>query len=178
MLMPLGDLKAIYELLFRDGVLVAKKDKRPQSKHPEIRGVTNLQVIKAMTSLKSRGYVRETYSWKHFYWYLNNEGIAYLRDYLKLPPEIVPSSLQRVRRPTAMLDVSRRAARVQTVEGSAISHKGGPEAVLCESAHLSCGLTVLGRTILVRIIKLLCPPLIHLHLQVVSGRDIRINNQA
>uniref|UniRef100_A0A3Q3VYB0 Plectin/eS10 N-terminal domain-containing protein n=1 Tax=Mola mola TaxID=94237 RepID=A0A3Q3VYB0_MOLML len=97
MLMPLRDLRAIYEVLFRDGVMVAKKDKRPQTKHPEIEGVSNLQVIRAMGSLKSRGCVKETFAWRHFYWYLTNEGIVYLRDYLHLPPEIVPASLQRVR---------------------------------------------------------------------------------
>ncbi|KAJ8401437.1 hypothetical protein AAFF_G00383560 [Aldrovandia affinis] len=117
MVMPLGELKAIYELLFRDGVMVAKKDKRPQSKHPEVQGVTNLQVMKAMGSLKSQGYVRETFAWRHFYWYLTNEGIVYLRDYLRLPPEIVPSTLQRVRRPTSTLEVIRRATNIQTVEG-------------------------------------------------------------
>ncbi|MBN3283530.1 PLEC protein, partial [Polyodon spathula] len=117
MLMPLEKLRAIYELLFRDGVLVAKKDKRPQSLHPEVPEVTNLQVIRAMGSLKSRGYVRETFAWRHFYWYLTNEGIVYLRDYLRLPPEIVPSSLQRVRRPASTLDVARKTAGVQVVEG-------------------------------------------------------------
>jgi len=117
MVMPLVDLRAIYELLFRDGVMVTKKDKRPQCMHPEIPGVANLKVIRAMGSLKSRGYVRETFAWKHAYYYLTNEGIVYLRDYLRLPPEIVPSSLQRVRRPASTLDVMRRAARVQTVEG-------------------------------------------------------------
>ena len=53
------------------------------------------QVIKALTSLKSRGYVREQFAWRHYYWYLTNEGIQYLRDYLHLPPEIVPSTLKR-----------------------------------------------------------------------------------
>lgn len=117
MMMPLRDLRAIYELLFRDGVMVAKKDKRPQTKHPEIPGVGNLQVIRAMGSLKSKGYLRETFAWRHFYWYLTNEGIVYLRDYLRLPPEIVPASLQRVRRPAATLGIAHRAARVQSVEG-------------------------------------------------------------
>ncbi|GAA6064917.1 plectin isoform X1 [Tachysurus ichikawai] len=117
MLMPLDSLRAIYERLFRDGVMVAKKDKRPQTKHPEIPGVGNLQVIRAMGSLKSRGFVRETFAWRHFYWYLTNEGIVYLRDYLHLPPEIVPTPLQRVRRPAATLSIVQRAARVQTVEG-------------------------------------------------------------
>ncbi|XP_060725845.1 plectin [Tachysurus vachellii] len=117
MLMPLDSLRAIYERLFRDGVMVAKKDKRPQTKHPEIPGVGNLQVIRAMGSLKSRGFVRETFAWRHFYWYLTNEGIVYLRDYLHLPPEIVPTPLQRVRRPAATLSIVQKAARVQTVEG-------------------------------------------------------------
>ncbi|XP_046702768.1 LOW QUALITY PROTEIN: uncharacterized protein LOC124384173 [Silurus meridionalis] len=117
MLMPLDNLRAIYERLFRDGVMVAKKDKRPQTKHPEIPGVGNLQVIRAMGSLKSRGYVRETFAWRHSYWYLTNEGIVYLRDYLHLPPEIVPTPLQRVRRPAATLSIAQRAARVQAVEG-------------------------------------------------------------
>ncbi|KAJ0065867.1 hypothetical protein NL108_000100, partial [Boleophthalmus pectinirostris] len=117
MLMPLRDLRAIYEVLFRNGVMVAKKDKRPQVKHPEIQGVSNLQVIRAMGSLKSRGFVKETFAWRHFYWYLTNEGIVYLRDFLKLPPEIVPASLQRVRKPTSTFAFAQRAARVQTVEG-------------------------------------------------------------
>ncbi|XP_036804303.1 plectin isoform X17 [Oncorhynchus mykiss] len=118
MVMPLVDLRAIYELLFRDGVMVAKKDKRPQTKHPEIPSVGNLQVIRAMASLKSRGYLRETFAWRHFYWYLTNEGIVYLRDYLRLPAEIIPSSLQRVCRPTATLAIAQRAARgVQSVDG-------------------------------------------------------------
>lgn len=117
MLMPLRDLRAIYEVLFRDGVMVAKKDKRPQTKHPEIEGVSNLQVIRAMGSLKSRGFVKETFAWRHFYWYLTNEGIVYLREYLHLPPEIVPASLQRVRKSAATLAIAHRAARVQSLEG-------------------------------------------------------------
>lgn len=117
MLMPLRDLRAIYEVLFRDGVMVAKKDKRPQTKHPEIEGVSNLQIIRAMGSLKSRGFVKDTFAWRHFYWYLTNEGIVYLREYLHLPPEIVPASLQRVRKPAATLATAHRAARVQSVDG-------------------------------------------------------------
>ena len=53
------------------------------------------QVIKALTSLKSRGYVKEQFAWRHYYWSLTNEGIQYLRDFLHLPPEIVPATLKR-----------------------------------------------------------------------------------
>ncbi|XP_073399403.1 plectin isoform X2 [Dendrobates tinctorius] len=119
MLMPRDRLRAIYELLFRDGVMVAMNDERPQSHHAEVPGVTNLQVTKAMSSLKSRGFVRETFTWKHCYWYLTNEGIVYLRQYLNLPPEIVPAPLQRVRRPVSTQGLPRRtpAAHVQAVRG-------------------------------------------------------------
>lgn len=117
MLMPLDQLRAIYEVLFREGVMVAKKDRRPRSLHPHVPGVTNLQVMRAMASLRARGLVRETFAWRHFYWYLTNEGISHLRQYLHLPPEIVPASLQRVRRPVAMVMPARRAPHVQTVQG-------------------------------------------------------------
>lgn len=42
-----------------------------------------------LQSLKSRGYVTEQFAWRHYYWYLTNEGIQYLRDYLHLPPEVM-----------------------------------------------------------------------------------------
>ncbi|XP_069753535.1 small ribosomal subunit protein eS10 isoform X1 [Narcine bancroftii] len=100
MLMPKKNRIAIYELLFKEGVMVAKKDVH-MPKHPELadKNVPNLHVMKAMQSLKSRGYVKEQFAWRHFYWYLTNEGIQYLRDYLHLPPEIVPATLRRQTRP-------------------------------------------------------------------------------
>uniref|UniRef100_A0A8C8B3U1 Plectin/eS10 N-terminal domain-containing protein n=1 Tax=Otus sunia TaxID=257818 RepID=A0A8C8B3U1_9STRI len=99
MLMPLEHLRAILELLFREGVLVAEKDPRPRRPHPQLPGVANVEVLRAMASLRSRRLVRETFAWRHFYWYLTDDGVAYLRRYLRLPPEIVPLSLQRPRRP-------------------------------------------------------------------------------
>merc|ERR1712141_50488 len=85
---------AIYEALFKDGVVVAIKDFN-LPKHHELEKIPNLEVIKAMQSLKSRGYVRENFAWRHYYWYLTNEGIQYLREYLHLPPEIVPATFKR-----------------------------------------------------------------------------------
>uniref|UniRef100_UPI004072FD48 40S ribosomal protein S10 n=1 Tax=Mus musculus TaxID=10090 RepID=UPI004072FD48 len=58
--------------LMPEGVMVAKKDVH----------MPNLHVMKAMQSLKSRGYVKEQFAWRHFYWY---------------PPEIVPATLRRSR---------------------------------------------------------------------------------
>jgi len=42
-----------------------------------------------LQSLKSKGYVSEQFAWRHYYWYLKNEGIQYLRDYLNLPAEVI-----------------------------------------------------------------------------------------
>ncbi|XP_038277997.2 LOW QUALITY PROTEIN: 40S ribosomal protein S10-like [Dermochelys coriacea] len=80
---------------YKEGVMVAKKDVH-MSKHPELadKNVPNLHVMKAMQSLKSRGYVKEQFVWRHFYWYLANEGIQYFHGYLHLP-EIVPATLCR-----------------------------------------------------------------------------------
>eukprot|EP01129_Flabellula_baltica_P017312 TRINITY_DN955_c0_g1_i1.p2 TRINITY_DN955_c0_g1~~TRINITY_DN955_c0_g1_i1.p2 ORF type:complete len:143 (-),score=27.77 TRINITY_DN955_c0_g1_i1:39-434(-) len=91
MLMPKQTRKQILTKLFEDGVLVAKKQYR--GRHPVL-AVPNLYVIKLMTSLKSRGYITESYNWNHFYWYLTNEGIEYLREYLNLPFNIVPNTFK------------------------------------------------------------------------------------
>ncbi|PRQ58635.1 putative plectin/S10, winged helix-turn-helix DNA-binding domain-containing protein [Rosa chinensis] len=67
-------------------------------KHPEI-NVQNLHVIKLMQSFKSKEYVRETFTWMHHYWYLINDGIEFLRNYLNLPSEIVPNTLKKQAKP-------------------------------------------------------------------------------
>lgn len=46
MLIPKKNRIAIYEYLFKEGIMVAKKDFN-LAKHPEIEGVPNLEVIKA-----------------------------------------------------------------------------------------------------------------------------------
>merc|ERR1712121_200154 len=99
MIIPKKNRVAIYEALFKDGVIVAIKDFN-LPKHKELDTIRNLEVIKAMQSLKSRGYVRENFAWRHYYWYLTNEGIQYLRDYLHLPPEIVPATLKKTTKST------------------------------------------------------------------------------
>ena len=93
MLMPKKDRTTIYEYLFTEGVMVAEKNFMPVN-HPKV-AVPNLHVIKALQSLTSRGYVKERFAWRHYYWYLTNEGIQYLREYLHLPPEIVPATLKK-----------------------------------------------------------------------------------
>lgn len=62
-----------------EGVLVAKKDYNAP-KH-EYLDVPNLQVVKAMQSLTSRGYVKTQFSWQWYYYTLTNEGLDYLREW-------------------------------------------------------------------------------------------------
>uniref|UniRef100_A0A8C5RWV1 Plectin/eS10 N-terminal domain-containing protein n=1 Tax=Laticauda laticaudata TaxID=8630 RepID=A0A8C5RWV1_LATLA len=108
MLMPLGQLRGIYERLFRDGVLVGQKDPRPRTK-VGLNGPQSVDVQTARYPRDARApVVRESFAWRHCYWYLTDEGIAHLRQYLRLPPEIVPTTLQRARRP---LPVARPASR-------------------------------------------------------------------
>lgn len=61
--------------------MVAKKDYHAP-KHPELESIPNLQVIKALQSLKSRGYVREQFAWRHFYWYVFFFITVYIVSYL------------------------------------------------------------------------------------------------
>ncbi|KAF9607663.1 hypothetical protein IFM89_037896 [Coptis chinensis] len=78
--------------------LVVKLGVDNLEKHPDI-DVPNLQVIKLMQSFKSKEYVRETFAWMHYYWYLTNDGIEFLRTFLNLPSEIVPTTLKKSLKP-------------------------------------------------------------------------------
>lgn len=93
MIIPEQNRKEISKYLFQEGVCYAKKDYN-LAKHPLI-DVPNLQVIKLMQSFKSKEFVRETFAWMHYYWYLTNDGIEFLRTYLNLPSEIVPATLKK-----------------------------------------------------------------------------------
>lgn len=76
-----------------EGVIVVKKNFF-QKEHETI-PVPNLHVIKALQSLKSRGYVTETFSWQYYYYILNEEGITYLRAQLNLPESVVPATVAK-----------------------------------------------------------------------------------
>ncbi|XP_034097649.1 40S ribosomal protein S10b-like [Drosophila albomicans] len=107
MFMQKSDRNAIYTVLFRSAVMFAER--ALQKRHPDksLNHLTNLQVIKILKSLKSRGYVSEQIAWRHYYWCLNNDGIEYLRGYLHMPSEVVPSTLQRRKEPVRMSRNSR-----------------------------------------------------------------------
>jgi hypothetical protein len=65
--------------LLIEGVLVAKKDYNAP-KH-EFLDVPNLQVVKALQSLTSKGYVKTQFSWQWYYYTLTPEGVEYLREW-------------------------------------------------------------------------------------------------
>ncbi|KAF3799532.1 40S ribosomal protein S10-A [Colletotrichum gloeosporioides] len=113
MLIPKADRKKIHEYLFREGVLVAKKDYN-LPKHPDI-DTKNLFVVKACQSLTSRGYVKTQFSWQYYYYTLTPEGLDYLREWLHLPAEIVPATHIKQQRshapPRGMLGEGERERR-------------------------------------------------------------------
>merc|ERR1719182_1284848 len=52
-----------------------------------------------MTSLKSRGYVKEQFNWQWYYWFITDEGIEYLRKYLNIPAEVLPKTYKQPKVP-------------------------------------------------------------------------------
>ncbi|RKP37327.1 Plectin/S10 domain-containing protein, partial [Dimargaris cristalligena] len=99
MLIPKKNRQLIYETLFREGVMVAKKDYNAP-RHQDIK-VPNLQVIKALQSLDSRGYVKTLFSWQWYYYTLTDEGIEYLRTFLHLPEDVYPATFKKAIRAPA-----------------------------------------------------------------------------
>ncbi|KAK1311195.1 40S ribosomal protein S10-3 [Acorus calamus] len=122
MLISLKNRLEICKYLFQEGVLYAKKDYNLVN-HPLI-DVPNLQVIKLMQSFKSKEFVKETFAWMHYYWYLTNEGNEYLRGLMNLPSEIVPAPLKKSTRAFGGKDhlVLRERPRYGDKEG----YRGGP----------------------------------------------------
>jgi small subunit ribosomal protein S10e len=44
-----------------------------------------------MQSFTSKELVKEIFSWRYYYWYLTDEGIEYLREYLNLSAVSCPT---------------------------------------------------------------------------------------
>jgi len=98
MLVPKKNRLAVYSYLFKEGVVVTKKD-HTMTKHPQIE-VPNLHVCKLMISLKSREVVKEQFNWQYLYYTLTDKGIEYLREYLHIQSdEIVPATLKKPSKP-------------------------------------------------------------------------------
>nr|AFK47325.1 unknown [Lotus japonicus] len=92
MLIPKKTRLLVYRHLFQEGVVIAKKDLNAPS-HIKL-NAPNLHVVKLLQALKAKALVTETFSWQYFYWYLTNDGINYLREYLNLAADVVPNTLK------------------------------------------------------------------------------------
>jgi len=128
MLISKQNRRTIYEALFKEGVLVAPKDFNKPT-HPSITTVRNLEVIKAMQSLTSKGYVKTQFSWQWYYYTLTPEGLDYLREWLYLPAEIVPQTHVKQQRshapPRGMLGGDERERRPGGRGGPRGDREGG-----------------------------------------------------
>ncbi|KAJ3311860.1 hypothetical protein HDV06_003107 [Boothiomyces sp. JEL0866] len=125
MLISKDNRKQIYQYLFQEGVLVAQKDYNLPL-HPEIK-VRNLEVIKALQSLNSRGYVKTQFSWQYYYYTLTAEGIEYLRAYLHLPAEIVPRTFLKTAKAVGARPQSERQPREDRPRGDEYRRRGDGE---------------------------------------------------
>lgn len=90
MIIPKANIKLIYQHLLAEGVLVVKKDARAPT-HDSI-PVPNLQVMKCLQSLRSRGVVTEEFNWQYHYYFLTDDGVKWLREYLHVGEEVVPAT--------------------------------------------------------------------------------------
>ena len=77
-----------------EGAMFAPKDLSVKE-HPNIPGVPNLYVVKAMQSFESKELVTARYAWRNHYWFLTDAGITYLREYLNIPESVAPQTLIR-----------------------------------------------------------------------------------
>ena len=86
--------KIMYGLLM-DGVLCVKKEFFGTH---EDSGVDNLKVWVLMRSLHSKGYLDVIFSWRHYYYTLNNNGIEYIKSKLGLTNEEIQPVTRKIRK--------------------------------------------------------------------------------
>ena len=91
----------VYRYFFTEGVIVAKKDPLG-TWEGELGGkkfqVPAIQIWQLMRSMRSRDLLKEQFAWRHFYWFLNDNGVAFLRKYLHLAETVVPETHQKTQR--------------------------------------------------------------------------------
>ena len=88
-LVPLKEKVKLYTYFLSEGVFACKKDN--VSNHDYLQ-IPNLHCFLVMRSLVSRGMATEIFSWQWHYYFLNQKGFEYLREYLGLPANIVPKT--------------------------------------------------------------------------------------
>jgi small subunit ribosomal protein S10e len=81
-----------------------------------------------MQSFKSREYVKEIFSWQYYYYYLTNEGIEYLREYLNLGADVVPDTLKKSAKPAGEREPAPSGDRPRREGGFGGGRGGGDRA--------------------------------------------------
>ena len=88
-LVPLREKVKLYTYFLSEGVFACRKDNVTNHSYLQI---PNLHCFLVMRSLVSREMATEIFSWQWHYYFLTKKGVAYLREYLGLPVNIVPKT--------------------------------------------------------------------------------------
>merc|ERR1719399_2125052 len=88
--------RTVFTYLLKEGVIVVKKDAYLPF-HGQVTSVPNLQVMMIVKSLKSRGCLNEVYNWGWSYYFLTDEGVAFLIKNPGLPADakILPATFEK-----------------------------------------------------------------------------------
>jgi len=78
-----------------------------------------------MQGFETKGYVKRQFAWRHHYWFLTNEGIEYLRDYLQLPSTIVPETVKKQTSSKQQIPGDREERGERSERGSRGRGRGG-----------------------------------------------------
>ena len=88
----------LYRFFFTEGVVCCHKNRlgvwRASLGGKRIEMPVN-HVMQLMRQLKSRGLLKEQFAWRHFYWFLNDAGVAFMRKYLFLAENVVPNTQRK-----------------------------------------------------------------------------------
>jgi len=90
MIIPTREIKLVHEYLFRNGCMVVE-DKPTFDLHPLL-PVTNHKVMKVVRSLTSKGVLSRQFIWKHAYYTVTMDGVAWLREKLLLEEDAYPKT--------------------------------------------------------------------------------------
>ena len=88
-LVPTKEKVKIYTYFLQEGVFACKKDNVSKN---ETLDIPNLHCFLVMRSLISRKFATEIFKWQWHYYFLTQEGIQYLREYLGLPNTVIPNT--------------------------------------------------------------------------------------
>jgi len=88
-LVPAKEKIKIYSYFLQEGVFACKKDNTSKN---ETLDIPNLHCFLVMRSLISRKFATEIFSWQWHYYFLTEDGIKYLREYLGLPSTVIPNT--------------------------------------------------------------------------------------